>query len=566
MSDKNNAVTKSSAIKSILPTCDEVVYKATDNYLATINPLNRPLHFVILRELLEETRIELGTLNTARAKGDKIKLPNRLDVWQIARVISYLYHVRRIAGAGLESNTEYDLVAIYQEDGPDEGTYVTNDDVFRKIARQYDLKISTREFAEMMVILGDLSPRVTRCSDPNLIAVNNGIFDYTSKKLLPFSPDYVFTSKSQVNYNPAAVNINIHNPKDNTDWDVESWMHTLSDDDDVVNLLWEILGAIIRPNVPWNKSAWFYSEAGNNGKGTLCELMRQLCGEGSYATIKLSDMGKDFALEPLIHTTAIIVDENDVGTFIDKAANLKALVTGDVVPINRKFKQAIAYRFRGFMVQCLNEMPRVKDKSDSFYRRQLFVPFTKCFTGKERKYIKEDYLKRREVLEYVLKRVLEMNYDNLSEPKACIDVLEEYKEFNDPVREFWMEMKDEFAWEFLPYSVLFDLYQSWYRRNVPTGSICSDKTFFKEIKILADASGEWTYTKKDAVRPSNKMDAPELLIKEYGLRNWMNMRFAGTTDITKLCTLDKDYIRYIKYKGLVRTTPKIRQSEEDDEE
>ena len=23
--------------------------------------------------------------------------------------------------------------------------------------------------------------------------------------------------------------------------------------------------------------------------------------------------------------------------------------------------------------------------------------------------------------------------------------LEEYKEFNDPVREFWMEMKDEFA-------------------------------------------------------------------------------------------------------------------------
>ena len=57
-----------------------------------------------------------------------------------------------------------------------------------------------------------------------------------------------------------------------------------------------------------------------------------------------------------------------------------------------------------------------------------------------------------------------------------------------------------------------------------------------------------------------------MLIKEYGLRNWMNMRFAGTTDITKLCTLDKDYIRYIKYKGLVRTTPKIRQSEEDDEE
>lgn len=116
--------------------------------------------------------------------------------------------------------------------------------------------------------------------------------------------------------------------------------------------------------------------------------MRKLCGKGTYASIPLSDMSKDFMLEPLTRATAIIVDENDVGTYIDKAANLKAIITGDTIAINRKFKQAISYQFKGFMVQCLNEMPRIKDKSDSFYRRQLFIPFTKCFTGEERKYIK----------------------------------------------------------------------------------------------------------------------------------------------------------------------------------
>ena len=94
-------------------------------------------------------------------------------------------------------------------------------------------------------------------------------------------------------------------------------------------------------------------------------------------------------LEPLTRATAIIVDENDVGTYIDKAANLKAIITNDAISINRKFKQVISYRFYGFMVQCLNEMPRIKDKSDSFWRRQLFIPFTKCFTGAERKYIKQ---------------------------------------------------------------------------------------------------------------------------------------------------------------------------------
>ena len=59
------------------------------------------------------------------------------------------------------------------------------------------------------------------------------------------------------------------------DWDVESWMDDLFDDPELVELMWKILGAIIRPNVPWDKSAWFYSESGNNGKGTLWKETEQ---------------------------------------------------------------------------------------------------------------------------------------------------------------------------------------------------------------------------------------------------------------------------------------------------
>lgn len=310
----------------------------------------------------------------------------------------------------------------------------------KKIIVRLNNSITQRGINEVLNKIKLDASNVYPCTEPNLIAVNNGIFDFDTKTLLPFTPDKVFLTKSKVNYNPNAKNITIHNPDDGTDWDVESWMNDLSDDKEVVEVLWQILGAIIRQNVPWGKSAWFYSESGNNGKGTLCELMRQLCGEGSYKSIKLEDMGKEFLLEPLVGASAIIVDENDVGTYIDKAANLKAIVTGDVIQINRKFKQPISFRFRGFMVQCLNEMPRVKDKSDSFFRRQLFIPFTKCFTGAERKYIKQDYLKRTEVLEYVLYKVLNMNYYELSTPDVCKDALEEYKEFNDPILQFVNEI------------------------------------------------------------------------------------------------------------------------------
>lgn len=102
---------------------------------------------------------------------------------------------------------------------------------------------------EVFDILREKAQRVNRCEDANLIAVNNGIFDYDTKTLLPFTPDKVFTSKSRVDYNPNAVNVVIHNDEDGTDWDVESWMDTLSDDKGVVIILWQLMGAIIRPNV-----------------------------------------------------------------------------------------------------------------------------------------------------------------------------------------------------------------------------------------------------------------------------------------------------------------------------
>ena len=130
-------------------------------------------------------------------------------------------------------------------------------------------------------------------------------------------------------------------------------------------------------------------------------------------------------------------------------------VPADVIQVNRKFKTPIAFQFHGFMVQCLNEMPRIKDKSNSFFRRQLFIPFDKCFTGKERKYIKHDYLHRREVLEYVLHKVLNMDYYTLSEPESCKKALEEYKEFNDPVLQFVHEVLPLCVWDLLPFFELF---------------------------------------------------------------------------------------------------------------
>ena len=525
-------------------TRDSIISTNTASYLASYAGNKTPED--IAEEILNIINNKFELYNAAVAKGRKLKYMDELLPVQIADIMLALHNVIAIKVA---DTAEGYILAMYQDDGENEGIYVTDEKLLSNLARQYSYTITDKELKEVKRCLKYKAPVVERCDDRDLIAVNNGIFNYKTKMLMPFSPDLVFTSKSRVNYNPNAQNVVIHNDLDGTDWDVESWMNTLSDDSEIVNTLWEILGAILRPNVPWNKAAWLYSTEESNGKGILCSLMRNLLGEGCSCSIKLSDMGKDFKLTPLLHSSAVIVDENDVGTYIDKVANLKAIITGDVVQISRKFKGTIHFQFKGFMVQCLNEMPRVNDKSDLFFKRQLFIPLTKCFTDAERKYIKDDYLKRKEVLEYVMFKVLNMNYYELSTPNVCKDALVEYKEFNNPIRQFMSEIMSELQWDFVPSQFLYDLYKAWYNKNVSDNQTWSKQAFWKAfLAILTEKNSvytdKWSYNKSQA-RPKNRMNKPEWLIDEYQLKDWYNPCYKGTDKAKKCCPALKD--RYTGY-------------------
>ena len=490
-----------------------ILRKTTAEYIANLDRENLPSPEDIEEELLQLINSKIKECNAIKSRQDKKHkeletLPNSI----IADVLLATNNIAKIDFAN-EVNDEHMLLTVYQTDGIDRGIYVSSSAAFKRIVRPLNYTASKRDIEEVCNILYENARIVKPNTDKDLIAVNNGIFNYATKTLQDFDPDIVFISKSHIDYNPGAQNITIHNDDDNTDWDVESWMQSLSDDPEIVSLLWEILSAIIRPNVRWNKSAWLYSEQGNNGKGTLCELMRALCGAGSYASIPISAFGQDFMLEPLTRATAIIVDENDVGSFIDKAANLKAVITNDVIQINRKFRTPINFRFYGFMVQCLNDRPRIKDKTNSMYRRLLIVPLTKCFTGKERKYIKNEYLHNKDVLEYVLYKVLNTNFYTLSEPQACKNELSELSELNNPVKEFMNKILSETPNTLIPTSLLYDGYKAFLNDTHKGATPLTRKRFKSEVNRLLFGS-DWEAADKP-ISTCNRLVDTEPIVYEY---------------------------------------------------
>lgn len=228
---------------------------------------------------------------------------------------------------------------------------------------------------------------------------------------------------------------------------------------------------------------------------------------------------KKFMFEPLIHATAIVIDENDVGKFVDEVASYKAIITGDTITINRKHRIPVTFQPRMLQVQCINELPQFKDKSESLYRRQLIIEFKKSFTGRERKYIKHDYLNRVEVLEYVLYRVLHMNHTEITETSSMKDMMKKYKKYNEPVRDFLEEILEEIELDFLPQSFLWDMFKAWSIKNNPHGTLPKRNKFFEEMRDVMDSNTEWVYH-ENPVRRAMQIHIYEPLLMEYRLSEW----------------------------------------------
>jgi len=548
-----NSSSTPKASKSVAPRhTEQVIQDALYVYLSTLDLNNLPPIKQIGIKALTAINQEIEAENVIRAKDKTIPFRKRLTFTEAAHIMAYTQNICRIPLAGMEMDESKDVVHIYEKDGWKKGLYTSDEMPFQRLATELIYSLSSTDFEETMIALRTLCERKTKCEDSNLVAVNNGVFDRKTKTLLPFSSDYVFITKSMIDYDPKATNHVIHNAKDSTDWDIESWMNDLHDDPEVVDLLWKLIGACIRPNTPWNKCAFLFSETGNNGKGSLCSLIRNMCGPGNHASLSISDFAKEFMLEGLIGVSAVITDENDVGIFIDRTANLKAAITNDLLWINRKNKTAIPYRYQGFMIQCLNSMPRVKDRSESFYRRQLFIPMPKCFTDNERLYIKNKYLKDERVLKYVLKRVLHMDYEELPEPDTCKKALSDYKDFNDPVRTFWNETREEYKWDLLPSSFLYDLYKAWHREANPGGSPLSRNMFLNDLRQLLRDDIDWGWPDPNkAVRSCGRMDDHEQLIIKHELNNWYDPN-ARTDNPVKRA----NFPRAVSYRGPERLTPR----------
>lgn len=488
-----------------------------------------------------DTVLENAGLNARFHK----RIPSALDSVDIAVLLASIIPFRNILTS---VNSQESLLHVYQYETENHGLYTSNQRYIKRLIKQVEPKANKMTCQEVIDDIETVCPTAYPTAKSHLVPCANGIFDKNEKVLLPYSPDYVYLSKLNIDYVICPQNPVI-TADDGYKWDVESWLKELADnDDDVYTLLWQVISDSIQGTYSRGKAIIFYSQSGNNGKGTLGQLIKNILGAGNYSSLAISDFRHEFLKSQLVGALANISDENDVEQYIDSVRDFKASITGDDIIINGKYEKPYPFQFRGANIQMLNGLPKTRDKSDSFYRRLLMVPFLKSFTNNgERKYIKHDYIGRKEVLEYVLNKAANIDFDEYIEPNVSKLLMEDYKQTNNPVMQFWDEMCDEFKWDLLPTQFLYDLFVSWSKRNNPVGKPMGKKSFTEAMRTLLADSKQWVTSFDKPTKTAQRMIADEPLITQYNLTGWYKPGYNGTS----LETLRK-FDRNNLYRGIYK--------------
>lgn len=326
-----------------------------------------------------------------------------------------------------------------------EGIYTGQEAYINRAIAKLEFRFDPRKYTQVYKFLKTQLPFLSRLESKNLIAVNNGVFNNKGKQIEIFNPDYFITSKLATRYNKNAIN-NYLAVRD-TYFDVDKWFLSIANgDEEIVKLLWEIVNEAINPNHTREKMAILYGE-GNNGKGTFQAMLTNLIGIENISTLTPHDFSGEFKLEMLQGKVCNIGDDIS-NKYLDDVSNLMSIVTGDPVAVNRKGKSVITARFKLLNIFSANKLPKVRNKSQGAYRRLLIIPFSADFNGQvQDRRIKEEYLKNKIILEYILYKALHLDFEKFSTTKATDKLLEEYKEDNDYLYSF---VKDWYVHRKLP--------------------------------------------------------------------------------------------------------------------
>lgn len=389
---------------------------------------------------------------------------------------------------------------------PDTGTYDSSEYYRKTLFRAAERSLTRNECKEVLDLLLNEAEDREKETDYNYLIFKNGIYNATTKQLEPFSPNFVFESTIEVNYNPDAVE-----PVFPDGWTFSKWMDvSMGGVEEKKELMWQLIAGTIHANKPSGHVAFLYSKVGSSGKSTMENLLQNLVGKKRSIALRLKDIENRFDNSGAVGKALVIGDDNSPKDYNPDSANLKSMVTGDPMKIEAKGEKAQTHNLSCQVVQSMNGLASFGDVTDGLTRRLRIIEFTKSFKGAENNpNVKEKYITNQSLLEWIAKEALEHvvlsgEWINTEENKRYI---KEIIMDSDPVARYFEERIPQFTSTRLPLKFLYADFKAVYALENGRSTRLSRNIFTKQIKEYMKAEG-WTYDKnnKKPVEAFHKAD------------------------------------------------------------
>jgi len=355
--------------------------------------------------------------------------------------------------------------------------YITDKEEIEKQMVNVLSSLTVAKRKEVLSHLKLIAPRKP-FANSKYIAVKNGILDFETLTLMPFTPELVIPNQIPHDWNP-----DVQAPV------VDTVLDKISCGDEGIRLLLEEAPGYALLRRSSYGATFFLTGFGKNGKSTYLDMVKGLLGKSNYSAVALKSLDERFKTAELFGKLANIGD--DIGkTFIEDNSIFKNIATGNTINVERKGEDPFDFDPYAKLFFSANEMPRIKDTTNGLMRRLWQIPFNARFSKNKPDFdpLILDKLRSDEAMQrflvlavHALRRIVENK--GLSEPKAILDEKRLYELKNNPVLQF-MEDRNIIG---SSTKEVYLLYGIWCRENghQPLSSIELGKELSRHFGVIS---------------------------------------------------------------------------------
>lgn len=306
----------------------------------------------------------------------------------------------------------------------------------------------------------------------NLIPVQNGIYDISTGQLMPFTPEYFFTSNLPTIYN-----------KDAECPGFEKFISEVLPEADR-KICQEWFGFLLYREYFIHKAMMFLGE-GRNGKSTLINVMIAMLGKENCSAESLQNLATNrFSAASLYAKYANLFPDLPPKSLLD-SSTFKACVGGDRISAERKNQQRFAFWNYAKLCFSANRLPKSEDDSLAFFERWILLNFKNTFVGEKAEKNKLAEITTEQELSGILNWALEglrrlLHQQDFSYSKTGDSLREEYIRKSNPVAAFSMDCLVIKPDGYITKQILYAEFIQYCKRN--SYPITSEKKFPKDLQ------------------------------------------------------------------------------------